>query len=292
MSLSSFLKNQDVKDEFARQFHKPGFTLKKEILAPPITNHYSLVGTAFDYLMRFYLKHLNPDAVTKRWVAELVLLHRHSALLEDAVLRIDERTGRPTVISFTETDLTTKAQQIIEQAKITYARYLSSGEMTDEVIESAVLLAQLDPIFRAGFIDNSIGTVYKEDVADLRNLISIVDPGTFEARRLCILNPTFGEGSRLVGGADVDLLIDDALIDIKTTENLRLTPGYLNQLVEYYILSKIGGVDDVPYAPKIERIGIHYSRYAELYTVPVTTVVDQERLPLFIEWSRDRATSE
>ena len=109
MSLSSFLKNQDVKDEFARQFHKPGFTLKKEILGPPITNHYSLVGTAFDYLMRFYLKHLNPDAVTKRWVAELVLLHPHSALLEDPVLRIDERTGRPTVISFTETDLTTKA---------------------------------------------------------------------------------------------------------------------------------------------------------------------------------------
>jgi hypothetical protein len=37
MSLATFLKNQDVKDEFAGQFHKPGFTLKKEILAPPIT---------------------------------------------------------------------------------------------------------------------------------------------------------------------------------------------------------------------------------------------------------------
>lgn len=107
-----------------------------------------------------------------------------------------------------------------------------------------------------------------------------------------MLNPTFGEGSRLVGGADVDLLIDDALIDIKTTKSLRLTRGYLNQLVGYYILSKIGGVGDVPYAPKIERIGIYYSRYAELYTVSVRTVVDEERLPLLIEWFRDRATSE
>ena len=181
---------------------------------------------------------------------------------------------------------------MIEQAKISYARYLSAGEMTDEVIESALLLAQLDHIFRAGFVDKSIGTVYTEDVADLRNLISIVDPGTFEARGLCMLNPTFGEGSRLVGGADVDLLIDDSLIDIKNTKSLRLTRGYLNQLVGYYILSKIGGVDGVPYAPKIERIGIYYSRYAELYTVPVRTVVDEERLPLFIEWFRDRATSE
>lgn len=270
MSLTSFLKNRDVKEKFARQFPKPRFTLKKEVLAPPLTKRYSLVGTAFDYLMRFYLKHLNPSAMAKKWVAE----------------RSVDR------IPFTEADLRRTALEIVEQAKAAYSDFLSSGEMTDEVIESALLLAQLDPIFRAGFIDKNIGTVYKEDAADLRNLISIVDPGTFKAKGLCMLNPTFGEGSRLVGGADVDLLIDDGLIDMKTTQSLRLTRDYLNQLIGYYILSRVGGVDDAPYVPRIETIGIYYSRYAQLYTIPVRTLVNEERLPLFIEWFKERAASE
>jgi len=288
VSLTTFLKNPDVKGEFARRFPKPRLALQKELLAPPLTKHYPLVGTAFDYLMRFRLKHLNPDAVTSRWVAEFSIRGVGSPLLRDVVM--DGRTGE--VISFTETDLTRKARQIIEQAEMAYSKYLSSGEMTDEVIESALLLAQLDPIYRAGFIDENIGTVYKEDVADVRNLISIVDPGTFRAKALCMLNPTFGEGSRLVGGADMDLLIDEALIDIKTTKTLRLTRGYLNQLIGYYVLSKIGGVDNAPHAPRIERIGIYYSRYAELYTVPVSTVVDEETLPSFIEWFKQRAARE
>jgi hypothetical protein len=285
MSLTTFLKNRDVKEKFAQQFPKPRFSLKKEILAPPITKHYSLVGTAFDYLMRFYLKHLNPDAVTKRWVAQLSISHPLSPLLKNVI--IDATTHE--VIEFTETKDTQKAKHIIEKAKIVYSNYLSSGEVTDELIESALLLAQLDPIFRAGFVDENIGTIDEGDVADLRNLISIVNPEAFRAQELCMLNPTFGEGSRLVGGADADLLIDDALIDIKTTKSLKLNRDYFNQIIGYYILFKIGGVDNALYVPKVERIGIYYSRYGELYTIPIRTVLNEERLPLFMEWFRERA---
>jgi hypothetical protein len=70
MSLVTFLKIPDVRERFVQQFPKPSFKLKKEILAPPRTNRYMLVGTAFDYLLRFYIKHLNPDAVTHQWFAE------------------------------------------------------------------------------------------------------------------------------------------------------------------------------------------------------------------------------
>ncbi|KUK14961.1 MAG: Uncharacterized protein XD53_1610, partial [Petrotoga mobilis] len=51
MSLTSFLKNKDVKSAFERAFKKPQFDLQAELLAPPLTNNYSLVGTAFDYLL-------------------------------------------------------------------------------------------------------------------------------------------------------------------------------------------------------------------------------------------------
>ena len=73
MSLTKFLKIEDVKKKFQEYFSKTGFAVKKEILAPPLTKNYGRVGTTFDYLLRFYLKYLNPQAITHRWVAVLSL---------------------------------------------------------------------------------------------------------------------------------------------------------------------------------------------------------------------------
>lgn len=103
MSLTSFLKNQDVKERFRQEFMIPRVAVKKEILAPPLSKRYSLVGTAFDYLMRFYLKWLNPDAITSQWVAELAFTP-FSPLLQDVVIS----GGKGKIISFRETELTKK----------------------------------------------------------------------------------------------------------------------------------------------------------------------------------------
>jgi hypothetical protein len=73
MSLTSFLERKDVRERFRQEFDMPGMKTKRELLAPPLSNRYSLVGTAFDYLARFYVKRLNPDAITKAWIAEIVL---------------------------------------------------------------------------------------------------------------------------------------------------------------------------------------------------------------------------
>jgi hypothetical protein len=37
------------------------------------------------------------------------------------------------------------------------------------------------------------------------------------------LNPTFGDGSVLVGEADVDILMDDFIIDIRTVKDPKVT---------------------------------------------------------------------
>ena len=110
-------------------------------------------------------------------------------------------------------DLEKKVRQIVERARVDYADFLSSGRITDELVESALLLAQVDTIFRAKVVDKNLGDVHKEDIEDLSKLISLIDPQFFEASRLCLLNPTFGEASSLVGGADADLVIDNAIID-------------------------------------------------------------------------------
>lgn len=266
----------------------PPMAVKREILAPPLSNRYSLVGTAFDYLMRFYLKWLNPDAVTTQWVAELVLTTPSSPLLQDVV--INGRSGE--IVHFRETELTRKAQWVIEQAKADYKDYLSSGQVTDQLIESALRLAQLDPVFRAGVVDENLGTVHKEDVDDLRKLISLVDPQFFKASRLCLLNPTFGEASRLVGGADADLVIDDAIIDIKTTKNLRLERDHFNQLIGYFILHEIAGVGGLIPKPEIRRVGIYFSRFGYLHLIDLDDVILPETFSVFVEWFRTRAEQE
>lgn len=285
MSLTSFLQEQDVRQRFRQEFAIPKMAVKREILAPPLSTRYSLIGTAFDYLLRFYLKWLNPEAVTGQWIAEIVLTSLRSPLLQEVVIN----DGSSKIVFFKETELTKKAEWIIEQAKADYADYLSSGQITNQLIESALRLAQLDPIFRSGVIDENLGTVYPEDVDDLRQLISLVDPQLFKSSHLCLLNPTFGEASRLVGGADADLVIDDAIIDIKTTNDLRLERRHFNQLIGYFVLHEIAGVGGLIPKPTITKVGIYFSRFGYLHTIDVNTIIHPETFSDFVEWFIARA---
>ncbi|WP_213069418.1 MULTISPECIES: hypothetical protein [Methylomicrobium] len=74
MSSTTFLTKPDIRERFSSEFTKPKLQVKKEILAPPLTKRYSLVGTAFDYLLRFHIERLNPQFTIKQgWIAEAAL---------------------------------------------------------------------------------------------------------------------------------------------------------------------------------------------------------------------------
>jgi len=282
MSLTSFLQNKDVKEKFSQEFPGPKFNLKRQIVAQPMTKNYSLVGTAFDYLIRFYLKRINPKAITQEWVADLSI--KGMKALGVARLRGSEVKINSALIK--------KAEKELSQTKALYSDYIKHGEMGDELMKSAIFLAQLDIYYRAGIIDENFGITNKEDIADLNNLISNIPTEAFKAKEICILNPTFGVASTLVGGADADLVIDNALIDIKTVKDLELKRSYFNELIGYYVLFRIGGIDNTPIKPQIKTLGIYYSRYGTLYSFPVNTVIDEAKLPSFIMWFKKRAVDE
>lgn len=268
MSLTSLLRIKDVKEKFAQEFSMPRFQLTGNVLAEPQTKHYPHVGTAFDYLMRFYLKRINPDAVTKEWVAESVI-----NLVDDK-------------------KILKKIKEILEKSKINYQEYLKTGNLNDEIIECCLLLAQLDPIYRAGVIDQNIGIIDKEDLLDLKNLVKLVNKDEFISKKVCMLNPTFGEASLLVGGADMDLLLDSTLIDIKTTKFLELNRDHLNQIIGYYVLYLIGGIDNAPKGTQIDSIGIYYSRHGLLWKIPIKEAISNCDLKKFIVWFKKRAKQE
>ena len=221
MSLKIFVSLPEVKARLTAEFPTPPRPAKPPLRAPPIAKNPSLIGTAFDYLLRFFIQRLNPCSWADMWVAEEAALAEIG--IGDEIISLEE---------------------FVEKAKNQHGEYLQSGIVTDELLSSVLSLAQLDLFrrnpdlaFEPAYID-TLGKFDPLDISDLKQLLSLVNPDTFRARTTCLLNPRFGAASDLVAGADCDLVIDNTLIDIKTVKQFSLARGYLNQLLGTFSLRK------------------------------------------------------
>ena len=126
-----------------------------------------------------------------------------------------------------------------------------------------------------------------KDVVDLRRLLTLVKASSFKAKRVCLLNPTFGAASGLVGGADADLLLDDCLIDIKTTKNPHLDNRDFLQLIGYYLLHGFDGIhsdDSKTTAREVNSLAIYFSRYGYLWKVAVEDILPPGSAPDTAKW--------
>lgn len=273
MSLTSFITRPEIRAGFRAAIRRPPFKVNAEMLAPPLTTNYRIVGTAFDYLLRFCVERINPEARMTAWVASAGLLFL--------------RGSRPEMFEM--------ASQHFLQARTHYQNYIQDGILTDELLSGALRLAYLDVVVRAGadkFDDIAFQSVDNRDIADLRTLMSLVREQDFKSQKACHLNPTFGFASVMVGGGDADLLIDDKLIDIKTTKNLVLERQHFHQLVGYYVLMLLGGVDvkrseNVNYIKEVcdvRQLCIYYSRHGYLHSISLADLIDLDTLPSFTEW--------
>jgi hypothetical protein len=275
MSLTSFIKQPEVREGFRNAITKPVFKCVMPIQASPMTKHYGLVGSAFDYLLRFFVERNNSNTNRYTWVAHLALtlLPEHTSLYRLAALRL-------------------------KQAEHHYASYLETGVISDDLLSCALHLATIDVIFRAGpgvIRSEHLKQVDPLDIEDLRNLVSIVPKECFLAKRACVLNPSFGWASHLVGGADADIILDDTLVEIKTTKYLTLDRAYIDQLIGYYILLKLSGISSC--LPKdfkckeyeLNYIGVYFARHGYLYKIPIHQVIDPDYLTEFAKWFVDSA---
>lgn len=270
MSLTSLLKSGEARSRFGAAFPKTPMTAEPELVAPVQTERPGHVGTAFDYLFRFTLRRLNPENVQgEKWTAEVAL-----RLLNGA----DAKRGA----------------SAINEAKAARDAYVSSGDVTLHLLEACLELARLDVAARTrGQYDiGQIDAVRPEDLDDLRRLHETIPTDRFRAENLCLLNPTFGKASGLVGGADADVLVDDLLLDIKTVQDASFSRNMLNQLVGYYTLHVIEGIGGLDPRPAIRRIGVYFSRHAYLHVVDLEDVIDRSTYPDFVEWFARYAMAE
>ncbi len=271
VSLTTFVELNDVKERLRLDIQKPWFRLHAEVKARPLTTCYGWTGTAFDYLLRFYVEKLNPCARSTAWVAEKSLSLLQVGCRSQSTLK--------------------RATRIVKKAKEFYCEYMASSreaKPNPKLVRAAIDLAQLDLVYRIGLLD--LRPIESAMANDLCNLLALIRADDFRAKRTCLLNPTFGSASVLVGGADADLFIDGTLIDIKSSQHLEMGRDIFNQLVGYYCLSCIGGVTGCK--GKVEAVAVYYARYGILHRVSIGSFVDRHRLPELLKWFEARARRE
>lgn len=281
MSLTSILKKKEyleIRTKIEEFFPKPPLNLYGELLAPPLTKNYGGVGTAFDYLLRFYLKRKNRNAVADRLgaVKAFYTIQHHA---KDNARQFYFKGNNIDSQQFIE-----EIKTLIKMAQNDINKYLASGYFTDELLKTFLLFSQLEAIYRKHYYDPKIGLYNPDDITDLKQLAQFIDDKNFVVKENIFLSPGFGEGTKLVGGADVDLIIDDAIIEIKTTKHLKLDIDHYHQLICYYTLYLIGGITNDKHDQKIEKIGIYFSRHGKLWTIPISALGTTEKFMEFKEW--------
>lgn len=218
---------------------KPKPNVSGILKAPPLTKHYSTIGTAFDYALRFLISQDHKLPQLNHWVAYNSLKinngQKRRNFLKTVEKKVFDYTFNNTISIF-------------------------------DLLPDCITLAKLDSIFRSGmdFPNSDIFSIDQKDIEDLTNLIKLVDINLFKAKRECLLNPTFGQTSHDIGGADADLILDDKLIDIKTIKNLEFDRETFRQLIGYYLLN----LREDEILGEINHLGIYYSRFGLIFTFP------------------------
>jgi hypothetical protein len=174
------------------------------------------------------------------------------------------------------------AKECHARALAAHKQYLSDGVLTEELLLGTIHLARIDRVYRDGpeYLRREWFTAsYPREMADLRRLYEIVPREKFQSRDQCFLNPTFDLASELVQGADADVILDDCLIDIKTTKYLRLKVADLHQIVGYYILYLLSGKSAKRPLGEIKHVGIYFSRHAFLHTLEIGKIIKADAMP-------------
>jgi hypothetical protein len=268
VSLTSILGTKEARAFLKGLIINPRMPEKLDILIEPTTNSYTRMGTGFDYAARFGLE--------KRFDT---VIRRPNLVAEDAVhLIIQNNNGEIYDSSVRELN---RALESIERVGEDW-----SGVDGIEAAKACLQLADFDVVYRTGrvFPTNPISNEEANELLELYRSI----PWSFYADFHSIyVNPTFGACTSRVRGADADIVVDDLLIDIKTTKKPNLDLDMVRQLVGYALLCNKSGIDGdrgeaSPY--EIRRVGIYFSRSVHLHVMNLEDCIADESRGIVLDY--------
>lgn len=269
MSLTSFVGMPEVKAKLKPLRPKLPRKLSATLQVEPRSKRYMLVGTAFDYLLRFEVQRRAPHAISERWVAE----HAPESIwreTDSVSVGMDLMADVAPDQYMPPEEVAKRARTLLENAKAAVAAYLKvkapSAVTQAKLAAHAIRLAKLDAVYRAGRLEPGFEEASPEDVQDLVELLAIVPFDDLMHDKMLLLNPTFRSASHLVSGADIDLIVGDLLVDFKTTKKGEINVGNFDQLLGYLLLARKQRIAD-PTFPVINRLGLYFCRHGYLWSL-------------------------
>lgn len=256
MSLSSIVKRKEVREELRKHITFPQLQ-NPEAPVRIVSNHprLAMTGTAFDYALRVILKARFPQSKEFMWISQQAVM-------------IAQASGE------FEADTIATLMEIVEYSKTVFAR----RKFIDEFAIACINLANIDVYVRTGSMPKNIPYhPTREEIDDVLDMCKLAKDAFPLPQHWCLLNPSFGKAAELFKGADPDLVIDGALIDIKTTKNLLRYSDHIFQLVGYIICAEIdGGVGQQNV--EINRAGFYFARHGLLELWDVEDIISRDSI--------------
>jgi hypothetical protein len=235
-------------------------------ILPKNTDNYPwpTVGTAFDYRLRFHYQQFD--------VARLVA--RNGARLLAQVWRLGQEEPQAFI------ELVARVQTSLQAAD---GSKKVSTKLEQQLAEYSYVLALYEqcyrapagddwPIMRLGplaTMDQLVATApafVLDDIKAMSQLVHSTQPSMLSGTDVT-LNPSFGDASVKLGGADADLVVDGRLIDIKSKKVAEIERVELWQLLGY----AMADADDFL---SIQEVGIYFSRHGIQVVWPLKTLME------------------
>lgn len=230
MSLTSMLKGktkkcivlQNIINIFDLDKNKVSITNKEDTMYVPYNidnwKNASLVGIAFDYMVRFILKKYQNKLDNE-------ITHQENYYIAEEGINILKYNASE--------DIYLKAKNIYDNALEIIDNYINGLDVNSElIINVSVYLAKLESIYRDSFYKsrNAIKNLFNKESKNIQNEILNLS-NSFENKFInkfdmklkkqeIYYNPRFGICSLAVEGADADIFMNDSIIDFKTTKSL------------------------------------------------------------------------
>ena len=300
MSLGSDLNNHDSVvsrfidtrwpnwDDYRREVRThivQATTLKPSVPVP--SGHWSLVGTAIDYRIRYYFS-ITPceeliaykafKRAAESWAEGFHLYSNTSDEdeTEDETFELDCERSEELIGAYWK--FFNNLQNFLERVKPTRQRLSTDKERV--LAQYCGVLARLDAYFRSHKYE-ILAPVNKAALGGHRKLLALTTDSEVQdicllsklfykqhsalTRQPAMLNPEFA-GSAIVGGADGDLIVGNTLIDIKTTQHYQESKKWFRQLIGYALL-------DFHDEYKITTVGLYLARQGLLLSWPLEQIM-------------------
>ncbi|WP_152039935.1 hypothetical protein [Salinigranum salinum] len=316
--VTDFIKIGEVRQEIDSTYPNPGEDAEGKLKVVNNGYGHQLVGNAFEYLCRLLLYRRCNEIIHGSWstfgnfeprwtngeTPPLNVMRFDGMKWEEyddisSQEEWDEKQNNLPVWKRQRSSVKwTEDEQLTKLVK----QYIQTGMNTRKVVRASLINAGWKP-------DKSVQSwinrkAFAEDILnEMEELFELLRETEWTNGNTMIEQPGFG-GHRYILPGEGDFIVDDLLVDIKTTEGRTFTNQFWRQLLMYYVLCDVQRIlyeemyadsEDVAKIkyPEISKVGIYFARYGELRTVNMGDVIqDQDRYEEFRAWIVDRGIEE